>query len=178
MSEALKQRYAKLHQSIQIWYAGVSRGKVLKWTVIAIFCALFAWGVTAQAEGRLGLSTGVSNDNRWIGQELMLAHKNWYGSAARLGGDKLLPDTVRLAVGYRVRWRNERRFSPYLRLGGAYFMDEPTDIISDRWAYDMSIGFRLFNVIDTEYQHNSTAGRSLQNSGNDMILVGVVIGSK
>jgi hypothetical protein len=122
------------------------------------------------------LGFGVTNDSNWIGQELMLTHNHWYGSVMRVGGDNVLPDTARLAAGYKVEWRDGRRVSPYLRLGGSYFLDEPTDIISDRWAYDMAMGLRMFGVLDLEYQHNSTAGRSIQNSGNDMLLIGITVG--
>lgn len=153
--------------------------KTAKWIVIGIFIALMAWGIYRQqadaAELRLGLGRGVSNGNEWVGQELAIAHRHWYGSVSRLGGDDLLPDTVRLAAGYRADWRTEQRLAPYLRLGGAYFTEEPTDLISDRWAYDMALGLRIFGVLDLEYQHNSTAGRSLQNSGNDMLLLGLVV---
>lgn len=159
--------------------AKLSKGKVLKWTAIAIFCVLFAWGIVRQqaeaADLRLGLGFGVSNDNGWIGQELMFTHKHWYGAAMRLGGDDILADTTRLTVGYRVEWRDERRLSPYLRFGAAYFLDQPTDIISDQWAYDMAMGVQLFGVADLEYQHNSTAGRSLQNSGNDMLIASLKV---
>ena len=151
----------------------------LKWTLILIFVVLFAWGIYMQtadaAEARLGLSKGVTHHSDWTGMEGMFVYRNWYLNAARLGNDDVLPDTVRLALGYRVMWRDEMRLSPYLRLGGAYFMDEPTDIISDRWAYDMTVGLRIFSVVDLEWQHNSTAGRSLQNSGNDMLLLGMVV---
>jgi len=168
--------------------AKLSKGKVAKWTAITIFIVLFAWGIyRQQAEAsdlRLGLGFGITNSalvhggsegNGWIGQELMFTHKHWYGAAMRLGGDDVLPDTVRLTAGYRVEWRDERRLSPYLRLGAAYFLDEPSSIISDRWAYDLTMGFRVFDVLDIEYQHNSTAGRSSQNSGNDLLLVGLKV---
>ena len=158
----------------------MKKGVIAKWIAIAIFIVLFSWGVVRQqadaAELRLGLAFAVTNDNDWIGQELMFVHKNWYGSVIRLGNDNVLPDTVRLAAGYKVGWRDGRRISPFLRLGGAYFKDEPTDIISDRWAYDMALGLRLYSVLDLEYSHNSTAGRSIQNSGNDMLLVGLTVG--
>ena len=152
---------------------------VLKWVAIAIFVVLFSWGIYNQSakagEVRLGLAMAFTNDDDWIGQEVMFMHKDWYGSVMRVGGDNVLPDTVRLAIGYRVEWREGKKVSPYMRMGGAYFMDEPTDIISDRWAYDMALGVRLYGVTDLEYQHNSTAGRSLQNSGNDMPMIGLVV---
>ena len=120
-------------------YVKYNRGKVLKWTVITIFVVLFSWGVSRQtadaAEVRLGLGRGASNGNEWIMQELMLTtDSHWYFGIARLGGDDVLPDTVRLTTGYRVSWRDDMRVAPYLRGGVAYFKDEPTDIISDNWA--------------------------------------------
>ena len=168
--------------------AKLNKGKIAKWIAITIFIILFAWGIYRQqaeaADLRIGLGSGITNSvlvhggpngNGWIGQEFMFTHKHWYGAAMRLGGDDILPDTVRLTAGYRVEWRDERRLSPYLRLGAAYFLDEPTDIISDRWAYDMAMGVQLFGVADLEYQHNSTAGRSAQNSGNDILLIGLKV---
>ena len=153
---------------------------IIKWSVIAFFCILFTWGVVNQradaAEVRLGVSAGFTNGSDWIGSELMLTSHHWYGSVMRLGGDDELRDTTRLGAGYRVTWREPLNFSPYLRLGMAYFMDEPTDLISDRWAYDMALGLRLWKALDIEYQHNSTAGRSRQNSGNDMAFFGISVG--
>lgn len=180
MSEVLKQRYAQLRQKLQIWWPQVSTGEKIKWTIIAIFVVLFAWGVARQtadaAEIRLGLGRGASNDNAWIMQELMLTtDSHWYFGAAWLGGDDVLPDTMRFTAGYRVSWRDGLRVAPYMRGGMAYFRDEPTDIISDNWAYDMAVGLRLYRVVDLEYQHNSTAGRSLQNSGSDIPALAVVV---
>lgn len=156
----------------------------LKWLAILIFILLFAWGTYTQnadaAEVRIGMSKAFTHGTEWTGQELLFVHRNWYANIARIGGDEALPDLMRYSVGYRVKWRNEKRVSPYLRLGMAYFEIEPFDLISDVWAYDMAVGSRFFEVLDIEWAHNSTAGRSAQNEGVDMLLIGITVpfGSK
>lgn len=153
----------------------------VKWTAVAVtvFVILFAWGYyneTQAEELRLGLGHGATHDNQWRSQSFMLSNRDWYVDASRLGGDTKLPDTWRFAMGYRVDWREQANVAPFLRLGASYFLDEPTPIISERLTFDMAAGLRLFHILDIEWQHQSTAGRSRTNLGNDMIFVGMAFG--
>ena len=144
---------------------------------VIIFIIIFAFGLAKYAradEARLGLSYAASHNNDWIGQDLYYQRGQWYFQAAYLGGDDILSDTWRASVGYRVDFRDGKRFSPFMRLGAAYFEEEPTAVISSNLTYDMAIGMRFFNILDLEWQHNSTASRSHTNRGNDMLLLGFV----
>lgn len=153
----------------------MKRHKLYTVGLIILFIIAFAWGVRANAdELRLGVGFGVTHDNDWTTQELTYLHRNWYGQAAYMGGDNRLPDTYRLSAGYRVHWRPEKRFSPFMRLGVAYFGERPLEVISDRLAFDMAVGVRAWGVVELEWQHNSTAGRSDINYGNDVVLLGMV----
>lgn len=142
--------------------------KVAKWAIIAIFVGLFAWGVKVEAaEAGVGLSHAVTHNSKWIGQHIFVSNRDWYLEVARFGNEPRLPDTWRLTTGARVDWRELRKFSPYLKLGVAYYKDEPTWIVSDNLTFDMGIGVRLWGVLDLEYNHNSTGGRSAYNKGGD-----------
>lgn len=155
-----------------IWYK-----KPTFWGVV-VFAMLFIWGlgkVANAGEVSLGVGGGATNGNDWIGQFVMISDRDWYASAMRVGGDDVQPDTWRYAIGYRVDWREDKKIAPFLRLGAAYWADEPTPLISDQWSYDMSAGVRLWRVVDVEWQHNSTAGRTDFNKGNDMPFVNVVL---
>jgi len=146
------------------------KDKIIKWTLIAIFIGFAAWGLRSEAaELGVGLSKAVSHGSEWTGQHLQFVHKDWYIEAAKLGGEDRLPDTFRYSSGFRIDWREKKEFSPFLKLGMAYFKEEPAWIISDRWSYDMSLGVRFFKVLDLEFNHNSTAGRTDFNKGNDLI---------
>ena len=157
--------------SERVWYK--------KWTLwaVVVFAALFIWGLARVAnagEVLLGVGAGATNNNDWIGQMVTLSDRDWYVSVMRVGGDDIQPDTWRFAVGYRVDWREDKKIAPFLRLGTAYWVDEPIPLISDHWSYDMSAGVRLWKVVDIEWTHNSTAGRTDFNKGNDMPFVNVV----
>lgn len=146
--------------------------------ILGIFVALFLWGRAADAaEARAGIGFGYDSNQGAVYQELMVTRGDlrWYGSFTRIGGDDEHDyQYSRLAAGYRVNWRRDTRFSPYMRFGGAYFTEEPTDYISDRWAFDLAIGIRLWDIVELELdQHNSTGGRSEQNEGLDAIVLGI-----
>lgn len=151
-------------------------GTRVKLTVLAvlIFIVLFAWGL-AKAEVRLGVGKGVTHDNEWTAQDVLLTNKDWYFQFTRLGGDELLPDTWRYSIGYRVEWREGSQVEPFLRLGVAYFDDVPYPVISEKYTFDMAVGVRAWRVVEFEWQHNSTAGRSDRNWGNDIFLLSVVL---
>lgn len=152
--------------------------KKLKWSIIGLFVILFSFGVYKEAysaEVGLGISHAISHDSKWMGQHVMFGNRNWFLEVARLGGEPRLPDTYRYVVGYRVDWREPYMFSPFMKMGAAYFKDIPDYVVSDHWAYDMSVGLRLFKVIDFEYNHNSTGGRSERNKGNDLLTLTMVI---
>lgn len=146
---------------------------------ILLFLVLFVWGLARDAnagELRIGLGIGASHDNHWKQQSIMLSDRDWYLDVSRLGGDDLLPDTWRYAFGYRVDWREHARVAPYLRMGVAYFEKEPYPLISEQLTYDMAAGVRLWKVLDVEWGHNSTAGRSRRNWGNDIFSLNLVFG--
>lgn len=140
------------------------------------FC-LFS-SLAEAADVRLGVGFGYSNNTGARYQELMLLtdDRRWYGAVTRIGNDdRHNYQYSRFTAGYRVNWRLSTKVSSFLRLGAAYFSEEPTDYISDKLAFDIAIGVRLWNVLEIEFdQHNSTAGRSTQNEGLDAVLVGIV----
>lgn len=147
---------------------------------IAIFLVFFLWGRVADAaEARLGLGMGYASNEGATYQELMLSSDDlrWYGAVTRIGGDtRNNYHYTRFTVGYRVNWRRETNFSPYMRLGAAYFDKEPTDYISDKLAFDLAIGVRLWGIVELEGdQHNSTGSRSDQNEGLDAVMLGVTL---
>lgn len=148
--------------------------------MIVIFIAFFAWGRSADAaEARLGLGFGFSGIEGARYQEIMLTSDDlrWYGAATRIGNDdRHNYQYWRFTAGYRVNWRRDTQFSPFMRLGAAYFDEVPFDYISDHLAFDMAIGVRLWDIVELEFdQHNSTAGRSDQNEGLNAILLAFVL---
>ena len=45
-----------------------------------------------------------------------------------------------------------------------------------RYAYDLAFGLRFWQILELEFdQHNSTAGRSNDNTGLDAIYLGFVL---
>lgn len=154
--------------------------KPSSWLVVA-FIVIFALGMCserARAEGvdlRVGLGFGATNDNEWIVQEIMLTDRDWYASVLRTGDDRVLPDTWRFAVGYRVDWREDKRLAPYARFGFAYWLDQPRPVVSENLTYDMAVGLRFWQIMDLEWAHNSTAGRSEFNDGNDNVVLSFVL---
>ena len=149
------------------------------WLVLA-FIVLFTWGLynevkADELEMRVGLGLGATNDNEWVAQEIMVTNRDWYASILRTGDDNVLPDTWRLSLGYRVDWRQDKKAAPYMRFGFAVWEQEPFPLISDRLSYDMAVGARFWHVLDLEWQHNSTAGRSDFNNGNDIVILSFVL---
>lgn len=154
---------------IKQWFADRFRKKT-SWLIVA-FVVLAIWGGCQMAEAQeagIGIGFGATNGNNWTGQQIFVSNGTWYGSFMRVDGDDTLPQTNRYSIGYRISWRQQTRFTPYLKIGAAYFEHDITPLISDRWAYDMAVGARLWRVADIEWQHNSTAGRSDFNDGVDM----------
>lgn len=148
--------------------------------VIAIFVGFFLWGRAADsAELGIGLGFGYGSNVGARYQELMVTSddRRWYGALTRIGADNEHNYQYwRTTAGYRVNWRRETNFSPYLRLGMAYFSSPPTDYISDSVAFDMAVGLRMWDIVELEIdQHNSTAGRSDENEGLDAVMLRVVL---
>jgi hypothetical protein len=148
--------------------------------VIITFVGFFLWGVKADAaELRLGFATGYQANAGAAYQELMVtsSDRHWYAAVTRIGGDDEHNYKYnRWTAGYRVNWRRDKRISPFMRLGVAYFTEPPTDYISDEYAFDLAIGFRFFNVVELELdQHNSTGGRSDENEGLDAVMLSMVL---
>ena len=153
--------------------------RLLGIAVVVLFAGLFLWGSYAEAsEGRLGLGFGYTANVGSRTMEFMLTSDDlrWYGSVSKIGGDyRHNYQFTRWCGGYRVNWRREKSIMPFMRLGACYFDEPPFDYISSDYAYDLSVGVRLWGVAELELlQHNSTAGRSDQNEGVDGILLGIV----
>lgn len=148
--------------------------------VIVAFLGFFMWGLRADAsEVRVGVGAGYTSNVGSRSQELMFTSTDlhWYGAVTRVGGDNLHNyKFTRVTAGYRVNWRRDKKVSPFMRFGMAYFDKEPYDYISDQWAFDMAIGIRFWGILELEFdQHNSTAGRTDQNSGLDTVMLGIVL---
>jgi hypothetical protein len=146
---------------------------------LAIFLAFFIWGVKKAnaAEVTLGLAAGYNHTVGARYEEIMLLPTDhWYGSITRIGGDnKHDYQYNRYCGGYKVFWRQHKGISPIMRLGACWFDEQPEDYISDKFAYDIALGVRLWDVVEVEFdQHNSTAGRSDQNEGLDAFMLRVV----
>jgi len=162
-----------------------------KWATriaIALLVLITAFGIYKEAhaqEVKLGLGYGVNHTEDWIMQEVVISNRDWYGSIARLGGDdsggcmvqlcEALPTTWRVAAGYRADFREDKNFSPYTRMGIAYFEEAPDMVVSENLTFDLAIGMRLYKVVDIELQHQSTAGRSRRNWGSDLITLSLVL---
>lgn len=144
---------------------------------IVAFIIIFAWGRDAEsAELGLGLSAGASSHSSGAkAQEISITTDDyrWYGQVMRIGGDGILSSNWRYSAGYRLFWRRDHDFKPFLRLGVAYFDDVP-ELVSERFMYDMGVGIRWREVIEAEYNHNSTAGRSAVNTGIDFVTLRLV----
>lgn len=154
--------------------------KALAVVAIVVFLGFFLWGVKADAaEVGLGLGFGYASNEGATYQEMMVrdSQRNWYFSAARIGGDTRNDYHYwRFCGGYQVNWRKNSNFAPYARLGACGFDQEPTDYVSDTVAYELAFGFRLYDLIEIDIDtHNSTAGRSNQNEGIDGAMLRVVL---
>ena len=146
--------------------------------ILLLFAGLFAWGLKAEAaEVTFGIGVGeFSNDGaRSMNLRLSGDSRTWYAGVARVGGDDRNDyEYNRWTAGYRVNFRKETNFSPYMRFGAAYFSEEPTDYISDQLAFDLAIGVRFWQVFELERDHQSTGGRTDQNEGIDSWNLNVV----
>lgn len=149
---------------------------------VIVFVALFLWGASAMAqdvEARIGLGVNVlDRDDRGthITQDMMLLiDRDWYVQATRFGNSDFIDDSWRFSTGLRVEWRQDTNLEPYMRLGVAYWDEEPTWLVSERWMFDMAIGARLWRVAELEWQHNSTAGRAEWNTGVDVLTFNAVL---
>jgi len=149
---------------------------------VVIFIVVFLWGYfneveAAEYEGRLGLGTQATDREdrgKAITQDFMFTiDRDWYMEATRFGNGTVIPETWRFSAGRRVDWREETYFAPFVRLGAAYWL-EPSVLVSENWTFDMAVGFRAWNIVEIEYQHNSTAGRSGKNTGVDIVGLYVV----
>lgn len=161
------------------WFKA-NKGKLGTYILITLFVILFVWGRTADAtEIRLGVGLGITHQkgSRYHEAMLISTDKHWYAAATRIGGDhRHNYQYWRITAGYRVNWRQDKTISPFMRFGTAYFTEQPTDYISDSWAFDMAIGIRVWDVLEIEFdQHNSTGGRTNQNEGLDAVLIGITM---
>ena len=155
----------------------------IKYTVglVALFILAFCWGYYNQALAdttfRIGVGTQAldrGDRGEHITQDLMINFDNrWYVQAARFGNGTVVPDTWRYSFGYRVNWREGNKVAPFMRLGPAYWAPEDSVLVSDNWTFDMAVGAQLWQFVDIEWQHNSTAGRSERNSGVDLIVLAI-----
>lgn len=147
--------------------------------LIALFLILFLWGRSSEAaEVGIGLGAGVNHSSGAVGQELSVTSDDlrWFASYTRLGGrpgDTVLAYNNRWVGAYRVFWRRDHDLMPYMALGAAYF-EEPTVLVTERLTYDLRVGLRWNNIVELEYAHNSTAGRSQRNAGIDFITLRAV----
>ena len=154
-----------------------SKGKILTSSIILIAVLVFIWGRDAEsAELGLGLGFGTFNTVGATIQELSIASDDyrWFASYTRIGGadsDRLTADyNDRLVLSYRTFWRRDSNLKPFLSFGAAYFKEAPNTLISERLTYDIRLGARWKDVVELEIDgHNSTAGRSISNSGFDTI---------
>ena len=147
--------------------------------LIALFLILFLWGRSSEAaEVGIGLSSGFNHSNGAVGQELSITSNDlrWFASYTRVGGrpeDTVLSYNDRFVAAYRVFWRRGHDLMPYTSLGAAYF-SEPTVLVTERLTYDLRLGVRWNNILELEYAHNSTAGRSVRNAGIDFVTLRAV----
>ncbi len=154
-----------------------SKGKILTTLLIAAFVIAFFWGRDADAE-EIGVGVGFGTFNA-VGatiQEISIASTDyrWFASYTRIGGtdsDRIVMDyNNRYVIAYRVFWRRDKNWKPYMSLGAAYFNEPPERLISERLAYDLRFGVRWKDIVEIDIEgHNSTAGRSTRNTGFDTI---------
>ena len=156
--------------------------KHLRWFLIGAFIVAFGFGIkNAQADDfRIAFGAGFNHSEKALTSEVMYTFDNHvYLAATRIGGDLVLNPNhnqiMKLAGGYRVRWRDELKVSPYMRMGIAYFDHKPYLVMNDNVAFDMALGVRLWDIAELELLHNSTAGRSTRNWGLDYVNFGLVI---
>lgn len=145
--------------------------------LVLAFLALFIWGRNAEsAELGLGVGYGINHTAKAAVQEITISTDDyrWYGQVIRIGGDGVLDDNWRYSAGYRLFWRRDENVKPFLRLGAAYFDHAPVQLVSDHLTFDMGLGLRWKDIIELEYNHNSTAGRSDKNTGIDFVTLRVV----
>jgi len=158
------------------------KGKILTTLAIIAFVVAFLWGRNAQsAEVGLGLGFGTFNAADATIQELSVITDDlhWFASYSRVGGvdsDRLQDKyNDRYVIAYRVFWRDDKDFRPYLSLGVAYFDKAPERLISEHLAYDLRLGVRWKDILELDVDgHNSTAGRSERNTGIDSVNLRIV----
>ena len=163
--------------------------KGFKISLIVLFVALFAWGLSSNAAAderkkalTVGLGYGYAATKDLISQRIGYLHDDrWFVRYERLGGPGLDHDDFNsIALGRRVMWREDKRIEPFLEFGAAYFDEPPTrsgkPVVSERLTYSMSIGARFFDVIEFVFaDHNSTAGRSERNKGIDRVALTFIL---
>lgn len=143
--------------------------------IIVVFILLFLWGLRREAEAsdlrfEVGLGFGSTHQSTVVMEELgLLYDEKWYVHIAHLGNDERVPDTYRITAGRRVAWRQEHTFSPYLRMGAAYWQHRPAGLVDANLTFDMAVGLRAWDVVELEWSHQSTAGRVHPNTGVDVV---------
>ena len=157
----------------------ISKGKLVTLTILAIVVTGFFMIRDAEsAEIGLGLGYGTFNAKHSRTQEISIQSNDyrWFASYARIGAadnDRIRRDqTNRYTAAYRACFWRERKLTPCISMGAAYFDEPIMTLISDRLTYDIRIVVRWKEVLEFEIdQHNSTAGRSVTNSGLDSIML-------
>ena len=146
------------------------------WLILG-FIGLASWGAMRDANAadlRIGAGFGWENAQDAVSMDLMLTiDEDFYLSAAKMAGGRVGDDVWRYAAGFRFDWREGKRIQPFLRLGGAYW-DGITGLVGDQHTFDLALGLRFGGALELELQHNSTAGRSVPNTGVDLIVLGLV----
>ena len=140
-------------------------------TLVILFVLLFIWGRSAEsAELGIGIGTGRGHTNDTIVQGLTIISDDlrWYAQVTRFGNEGHLDTNMRWSGGYRLFFCRDENFKPFMRLGVAGFKETPMPLLSDNIAYDMGLGLRWRNIIEFEYNRNSTGGRSKRNTGIDL----------
>ena len=146
--------------------------------LVIAFIVLFVWGRSAEsAELGIGVGTGHGHTNDTVTQGLTIISDDlrWYAQVTRFGSEGYLDTNVRWSGGYRLFCRRDEDFKPFMRFGVALFDHDPMPLISDNVTYDLGVGLRWRDVIEFEYNHNSTAGRSERNTGVDLWVLRLVM---
>jgi len=159
----------------------MSRRKWYAVLAVVLFLVVFLIGLRAEAadwEYRAGLGTQVldrADRGEHIAIEaLVYRDRDLYLGLSHFGNGSVVPDTYRLAAGWRVEWREGSEFEPMMRFGMAYWHPFDSGLVTERWTYDMAVGVRVFRIVEVEWQHNSTAGRAERNTGVDLLMVSAV----
>lgn len=150
--------------------------KVVVIGLIVLFTTVFFMGRKAEsAEVGIGLNFGTFHSLGGRTQEINITSDDyrWFASYTRVGGvdaeDLHFESRNRYVAGYRVFWRRDENWKPYMMFGTAYWDEPPCRVISERLTYDMRIGVRYRDIVEFEIGHNSTAGRARYNYGFDTV---------